>query len=65
MDDASKETWIYLIKDKSEASQLVMNFCMMVKIQFNVNVKIIQRDNGSEFVLSPVKKFYGEQGIIH
>jgi len=53
------------MKDKSEASQLIVNFCLMVKTQFNANVKAIQSDNGREFTLGPLKKFYEEQGIIH
>ena len=36
IDDASRGTWVYLMKDKGEASKLVMNFCVMVKTQFNM-----------------------------
>ena len=32
VDDASRGVWVFLIKDKSEASQLVKNFCHMVNI---------------------------------
>jgi len=31
IDDAYKGTWVYLMRDKGEASKLVMNFCVMVK----------------------------------
>ena len=65
VDDASRVTWVYLMKEKSEASQLIMNFCLMVKIQFNAIVKTIRSDNGMEFISGPMKNFYGEQGIIH
>ena len=41
-----------------------MNFCLMVKTQFDANVKAIRSDNGSEFTSGPMKKFYGEQGIF-
>jgi len=43
VDDASRETWVYLMEDKSEVSKLVMNFCKMGKTQFNVGVKVIRR----------------------
>jgi len=56
---------VYLIKDKSEASKLVMNFCVMVKTQFNMNVKVIRSDHGKEFTSSPMKQFYNENGIMH
>jgi len=31
IDDGSRGVWVYLVKEKSEASRLVMNFCMMTK----------------------------------
>jgi len=37
------------MQEKSEASQLVKKFCVMVKTQFGVNVKVIRGNNGSEF----------------
>ena len=33
--------------------------------QFNTNVKVIQSDNGSEFISCPMQTFYGEQDILH
>ena len=55
---------MYLMKDKSEASKLVMDFCKMVKTQFNVGVKVIRSDNGREFTSGPMKKFYAKRGIV-
>ena len=49
------------MKGKSEASQLVKIF----SYQFNIKVKIIRSDNGSEFIIGPMKKFYREEGIIN
>ena len=34
LDDASISVWIYWMHEKSEASQLVKNFCMRVNTQF-------------------------------
>ena len=53
------------MQEKSEASQLVKDFCMMVNTQFWAKVKVIRSDNGSEFTSGPMKRFYGEHGIIH
>ena len=52
------------MKDKGEASKLVMSFYMMTKPQFSVGVKIIRSDNISEFTSAPMRKFYRNQGII-
>ena len=61
VDDATRGVWVYLLKEKSEASQLVKDFCAMVITQFETKVKIIRSDNGSEFILGPMKKFYAEK----
>jgi len=65
LDDASRGLWTYLMQEKSEASQLMKNFCLMVNTQFGTKVKIIKSDNGREFTSGPMKQFYGEHGIIH
>jgi len=52
------------MKDKSEASKLVMNFCMMVRTQFNINIKVLRSDNRSEFTSGPMKEFYAKHGIV-
>jgi len=65
LDDPSRGVWTYLMHEKSEASQLLRNFCTMVNTQFGTKVKVIRSDNGSEFTLGPMKKFYREHVIIH
>lgn len=44
MDDHSKTTWIYLLKDKSEYPFVLDSFYHEIKIQFNVLLKILQSD---------------------
>ena len=65
IDDASTGVWIYLLKDKSEVSQHLKEFCVMIHTQFGANIKVIRSDNGYEFISSSMKKFYSDQGIIH
>ena len=65
LEDASIGVWTYLMHDKSEASQLVRDFFMMVNTQFEAQVKVIRSDNGWEFTSGLMKKFYREHGIIH
>jgi len=45
VDDFSRHTWIFLIKNKSETGSLLNNFVMHVKNQFNKCLT----DNGLEF----------------
>jgi len=65
LDDASRCLWVYLMKEKSEASQIVKNFCAMVETRLKTKAKTIRSDNGSKFTSGPMKNFYGENGVIH
>ena len=62
VDDYTRCTWIYLMKYKSDAGNLLVNFVNMAENQFNSKVKIIRSDNGPEFRL---ETFYAQKGIIH
>ena len=53
------------MKEKSEASQILKIFCVMVETQFKTKVKTLRSDNDSKFTSGPMKKFYGENEIIH
>jgi len=57
VDDFSQAVWVYLLKDKSEACEKLINFCTMVKTQFDITVQRIQSDNGSEFTKGPLKTY--------
>lgn len=52
VDDYTRAVWVYLLREKSESSTHLINFCNMIKTQFNGRVKIIRSDNGTEFVNS-------------
>ena len=62
VDDATRSTWLYLMKSKSETRPLLMSFYNMICTQFNTNIKAIRSDNAPEFFL---KDFYASHGIIH
>jgi len=65
LDDASQRVWVYLMTNKREALKLLIDFCAMVNMQFDANVKTIMSDNGAEFTSNPMRKFYREKGISH
>ena len=48
-----------------KASKLLQNFVIVVKTQYERNVKIIRSDNGLEFKFGPIKEFYFNSGIVH
>lgn len=65
IDDCTRMTWTYLLKNKSEVFTKFTNFCAMVKTQFKSDIQILRSDNGGEFVNTSMKEFCKEKGIIH
>lgn len=62
VDDFSRRTWLFLIKNKSETRLALQFFCASVETQFNSKVCIIRTDNGSKFFM---EAFYSSKGILH
>lgn len=62
VDDASRYTWLYFMKLKSETQQLIKNFISYVETQFDTKIKGIRTDNGYEFKLT---QYYSSKGIVH
>ena len=62
VDDATRCTWIYLLKAKSEVIGYLISFYKLIQTQFGTNVKSIKSNNGQEFLLTD---FYSTYGIIH
>lgn len=63
VDDYSRGVWLYLLNDKTEAPIHLRNFVAMAERQFEVQVKAMRSDNGSEFVC--LTEFFQQKGIIH
>jgi len=55
---------VYLMKDRTEASKLLKGFIIMIRTQFDKEVKVVRSDNGSEFTSGPMQEFYFEHGIL-
>jgi len=53
------------MKEKSEASQVLRDFCSMTNSQFGAKIKIIRHEDGYEFTSGPMKKFQREPCMIH
>ena len=62
VDDASKATWIFLLKSKSNVRPLIVSFYNMILTQFGTKIKAIRSDNALEF---SIPEFYNSNGIIH
>jgi hypothetical protein len=53
------------LQDKSEAKGIVKKFIRRVQNEFELKVKNIRSDNGSEFRNTQVEEFLDEEGIKH
>ena len=65
VDDCTRMTWLYLMKQKSEVAGLFQNFHKMIRTQFFGNLQVIRSDNGGEFVNKFLKGYFKEHGILH
>ena len=45
VDDATRSTWIYLMKSKANTRPLLISFYNMIITQFHANIKIIRTNN--------------------
>ena len=48
IDDFSRTTWVYLMKEKSDVFSIFKNFHKMICTQFSTVVKIVRSDRGGE-----------------
>lgn len=62
VDNATRATWLFLMKTKSEVKALLVSFYNMVCTQFGTKIKAFTFDNPLEFKLP---EFYSDHDIIY
>lgn len=65
IDDHTRLSWVYLLKDKSEVIQIFKIYYNMVETQFQEKIKMFRSDNGREYFNKILGEFLLEKGIIH
>ncbi|KAJ9560780.1 hypothetical protein OSB04_005940 [Centaurea solstitialis] len=65
VDDCTRMTWIYFLKNKSEVFDKFISFFTMIQTQFKKPIQIVRSDNGGEYVNSQMKSFFQSKGIVH
>jgi histone deacetylase 1/2 len=63
IDDYSKFTWVYLLRQKSEVFSVFHNFQSLVERQFDRKIRSIQTDWGGEY--RALSTFFTNMGISH
>ncbi|GJR97848.1 ribonuclease H-like domain-containing protein [Tanacetum coccineum] len=65
VDDYSRAVCVYLAKTKDEVFEVFVSFINMLDNQFEVKVKTVRSDNGTEFVNHKMSNMFSDLGIIH
>lgn len=66
VDDHTRYTWLFLMKNKSDYASCIQNFCKYVHTHFvGATVKSIRSDNAPEFADATCTQFYRSSGIVH
>jgi transposase InsO family protein len=65
IDDYSRFTWVFFLHDKSEMQVVLKKFLKRAQNEFDVKVKKIRSDNGSEFKNTQVEEYLDQEAIKH
>ena len=65
IDDCTRITWIFLLKQKSDVSIVIPNFHSMVQNQFRVQIKSFRTDNARDYFNQILSPYFQSQGILH
>src|SRR5438270_4058852 len=65
IDDYSRKTWIYFLKQKSKVFSCFKNFKAFVEKQSGYKLKTIRSDQGGEYIDRSFQDYLKELGIRH
>jgi transposase InsO family protein len=65
VDDFSRFTWVFFLQDKSETQGILKCFLRRAQNEFELKLKKIRSDNGSEFKNLQVEEYLEEEDIKH
>jgi transposase InsO family protein len=65
VDDFSRFTWVFFLQDKTETQGTLKCFLRRAQNEFELKVKKIRSDNGSEFKNLQVEEYLEEERIKH
>ncbi|KAK2412918.1 hypothetical protein QL285_048063 [Trifolium repens] len=62
-DDFSRKTWVYIMKEKSEAFDIFKNFKALVENESRCKIQCLRTDRGGEYTSNDFNDFCVTQGI--
>eukprot|EP00253_Pinus_taeda_P029735 PITA_29735 len=63
IDDFTRKTWVYFLKNKSEVFEKFRNFKALVENQSGLHIKVLRTDRGGEYISKEFLIFCRENGI--
>ncbi|XP_059625117.1 RNA polymerase sigma factor sigA isoform X1 [Cornus florida] len=65
VDDYSRLTWLFMMKDRSELLLIFQKFRKEIKTQFGCPIRILRSDNAKEYSSTPFDTYLSDKGILH
>ena len=65
IDDYSRYTYIYFMKQKSEVLEKFKEFVNVMQNITGKHIKVLRSDNGGEYTSKVLSEYMKQQGIIH
>eukprot|EP00253_Pinus_taeda_P015702 PITA_15702 len=63
IDDFTRKTWVYFLKNKSEVFEKFRNFKALVENQSGLHIKVLRTNIGGEYISKEFLRFCRENGI--
>jgi transposase InsO family protein len=65
IDDFSRFSWVFCLKQKSDTTITLRAFFKYVELQFGKKIKRICSDKGYEYISNELKDLFLTNGVIH
>ncbi|GKV46724.1 hypothetical protein SLEP1_g53699 [Rubroshorea leprosula] len=65
IDDYSRKTWVYFLKEKSEVFKCFQNFKALVEKESGFKIQALRSDRGGEFTSKEFQEFCAANGVRH
>ena len=65
IDECTRVTWVYLMKEKSDVYQVFVKFYNWIFTQFGTKIQVLRTDQGGEYIGDNLATFFFEKGLSH